>query len=445
MKKMKIFFILLISSLIIIQCDNPMAQTVYTSDPAPMVYDDVLYVYTGHDADGATYFEMPDWQLYSTTDMQNWENHGTVLSATDFAWADAGSAWASQCIERNGKFYYYVTVTNKGGRNIAVAVADSPKGPFKDALGKPLAGPNWDYIDPTVFIDDDDQAYLFWGNPSLYYVKLNKDMISYSGQIVKTDMTQDAFGAGGEGKSLYTEGPWFYKRGQLYYMVYAASGVPETIAYSTSSNPTGPWKFRGHIMGNKEQGGAFTNHPGVIDYQGKSYFFYHNGRLPGGGGFTRSVAVEEFEYNDDDTIPTIKMSNEGPKQLKNLDPFKKTKATVMCFESGVELEKADNGDVHIAFIENGDYIKIKGADFKDGAKKFTASVSSDGSGGKIEIRLDKKDGTLVGTCSVSSTGGWSEWETVECDVSGASSVHDIYFVFTGDSGYLFNFDWWKFE
>ena len=442
---MKVSFILLISSLILINCDNPMAQTVYTSDPAPMIYNDVLYVYTGHDADGASYFEMPDWQLYSTTDMQNWENHGTVLSATDFSWADAGTAWASQCVERNGKFYYYVTVTNSGGRCIAVAVADNPAGPFKDALGKPLAGPNWDYIDPTVFIDKDNQAYLFWGNPSLYYVKLNNDMISYSGNVVKTDMTQDAFGPGAEGKSLYTEGPWFYRRGDLYYMVYASSGIPETIAYSTSSNPTGPWKYRGIIMGNQEQGGAFTNHPGVIDYKGKSYFFYHNARLPGGGGFTRSVAVEEFEYNADGTFPTIKMSNDGPKQIEYLDPFKKTKATVMCFESGVELEKGDNGEMHIAYIENGDYIKIRGADFKDGARKFMASVSSDGSGGKIEIRIDQKSGTLIGTCDVSNTGGWQQWETVECHISGVESVHDIYFVFTGGSSYLFNFDWWQFE
>jgi beta-xylosidase len=442
---MKISFIFLISLLIIIKCDNPLAQTVYTSDPAPMVYKDVLYVYTGHDADSASYFEMPDYQLFSTTDMQNWENHGTILSATDFSWAQAGTAWASQCIERNGKFYYYVTVTNGGGRNIAVAVGDSPKGPFKDALGKPLAGPNWDYIDPTVFIDDDNQAYLFWGNPSLYYVKLNDDMISYSGQIVKTDMTQDAFGVGAEGKTLYTEGPWFYKRGNLYYMVYAASGIPETIAYSTSSNPTGPWKHRGIIMGNKEQGGAFTNHPGVIDYKGRSYFFYHNARLPGGGGFDRSVAVEEFTYNADGTFPTIKMSNEGPKQIEYLDPFKKTKATVICFESGVEIEKGDNGEVHVAYIENGDYIKIKGADFKDGAKHFIASVSSDGNGGKIEIRLDKKDGNLAGTCNVANTGGWQNWETIGCDITGAQNVHDIYFVFTGGSGYLFNFDWWQFE
>ena len=440
---MKISFIFLISSLIYIYCDNPMAQTVFTSDPAPMVYNDVLYVFTGHDADGATYFDMPDWQLYSTTDMQNWENHGTVLSATDFSWADPGTAWAAQCVERNGKFYFYVTVT-RNGRNIAVAVADNIEGPYRDALGKPLAGPNWDYIDPTVFIDD-NQAYLFWGNPSLYYVKLNEDMISYDGEVTKTDMTQDAFGPGAEGRSLYTEGPWFYKRGELYYMVYAASGIPETIAYSTSSNPTGPWKYRGIIMGNQEQGGAFTNHPGIIDYKGKSYFFYHNARLPG-GGFARSVSVKEFEYNPDGTFPTIKMSNEGPKQLKYLDPFKKTKATVMCFESGVEVEKGDNGSLHVGYIENGDYIKIKGADFKDGAKKFIASVASNSNGGKIEVRLDKKDGILAGSYNVSGTDGWQNWETVECEVvSGAQNVHDIYFVFTGGSGYLLNFEWWQFE
>ena len=441
---MKISFIFLISSLIYIYCDNPMAQTVFTSDPAPMVYNDVLYVFTGHDADGATYFDMPDWQLYSTTDMQNWENHGTVLSATDFSWADPGTAWAAQCVERNGKFYFYVTVT-RNGRNIAVAVADNIEGPYRDALGKPLAGPNWDYIDPTVFIDNDNQAYLFWGNPSLYYVKLNEDMISYSGQIMKTDMTQDAFGQGAEGKTLYTEGPWFYKRGELYYMVYAASGIPETIAYSTSSNPTGPWKFRGIIMGNQEQGGAFTNHPGIIDYKGNSYFFYHNARLPGGGGFARSVSVEEFKYNSDGTFPTIKMSNEGPRQLEYLDPFKKTKATVMCFESGVEIEKDSNGEVHVAYIENGDYIKIRGADFKNGANKFIASTSSDSNGGRIEIRLDRKDGALAGSCDIHNTGGWQNWKTVECSISGAQNVHDIYFVFTGVSGYLFNIAWWQFE
>ena len=209
-------------------------------------------------------------------------------------------------------------------------------------------------------------------------------------------------------------------------MVFVASGIPETLAYSTSDKPTCLWKYRGIIMENKEQGGVFTNHPGVIDYKGKSYFFYHSGRLPGGGRFTRYVAVEEFEYNEDGTFPTITMSNEGPKQIGDFDPFKKTKATVMCFESGVELEKANDRSVHIAYINDGDYIKIRGADFKYSVKKLLDSIDFEGNGGKIEIILDKKDGILAGTCEAPVTGGWQKSEIVECDVEGANEVHDIF-------------------
>ena len=139
------------------------------------------------------------------------------------------------------------------------------------------------------------------------------------------------------------------------------------------------------------------------------------------------------------------MSNDGPKQIEYLDPFKKTKATVMCFESGVEIERGNNGEINVAYIENGDYIKIKGADFKAGATKFIANASSESSGGRIEIRLDRKDGTLVGTCEVTNTGGWNNYRNFECNISGAANVHDIYFVFTGGSGYLLNFSWWQFE
>ena len=132
--------------------------------------------------------------------MQNWTDHGMILSWDSFTWGKEDTAWAAQCIERNGKFYYYVTLEHKngGGRAIGVAVADSPTGPFKDALGKPLVGPNWDYIDPTVFIDDDGQAWLMFGNPSCYYVRLNEDMVSYSGSVGKFDMNAQTFGPSGK-------------------------------------------------------------------------------------------------------------------------------------------------------------------------------------------------------------------------------------------------------
>jgi arabinoxylan arabinofuranohydrolase len=419
--------------------DNPVVQTIYTADPFPMVHNGVCYLYTDHDEDVTVnnFYTMNDWKCYTSTDMVNWTDRGTVLSYKSFSWAQ-GDAWAGQCIYRNGKFYLYVPMTraNAGGaRVIGVAVSDSPTGPFTDALGKPLITNNGAQdIDPTVFIDDDGQAYLYWGNGNLYYVKLNPDMISYSGRVVQVSPKP----------SSYVEGPWLYKRNGLYYMVYAGMGSgSENIAYATSTSPTGPWTSRGTIM--PTQGNSFTNHPAVIDYKGNSYFFYHNGALPGGGSYRRSVCVEQFKYNADGGIPTVPWTTAGPPQVGNLNPFVATEAETICRESGVETENCSEGGIDVCNIENGDYIKVKGVDFGSGATSFEARVASATGGGNIELRLDSPTGTLVGTCAVSGTGGWQTWVTKSCNVSGATGVHDLYLKFTGGSGYLFNFNWWKFD
>ncbi len=426
--------------------DNPIVQTLYTADPAPMVYNDTCYVYTGHDEDTLVnnFFTMNDWRCYSSTDMANWTDNGSPLSYSSFSWAK-GDAWAGQCIQRNGKFYYYVPLTPKtGGTAIGVAVSDSPTGPFKDPLGKPLVSTGSGDIDPTVYIDDDGQAYLYWGNPNLYYVKLNQDMVSYSGSIVKVPLTTASFGTRSktDRPTTYEEGPWFYKRNSLYYMVFAGGPISEHIGYSTSTGPTGPWTYRGKIM--PTQGSSFTNHPGVADFKGNSYFFYHNGALPDGGGYHRSVCVEQFKYNADGTFPTINMTTTGPAQVGNLNPYVKTEAETICWESGIETETCSEGGMDVGFIENGDYIKVKGVDFGTGAASFVARVASATSGGNIELRLDSPTGKLVGTCGVTETSGWQTWVDKTCTVSGAVGIHDLYLKFTGGSGYLFNFNWWKF-
>ena len=426
--------------------DNPIIQTRYTADPAPLVHNDTVYLYTSHDEDVLVrnFFTMNDWRCYSTTDMVNWTDLGSPLSYKDFSWA-RGDAWAGQCIYRNGKFYYYVPMNRKnGGMAVGVAVSDKPEGPFKDPIGKPLVYSGHGDIDPTVFIDDDGQAYLYWGNPNLYYVKLNEDMVSYSGEINKVPLTTESFGVRtkDDRPTQYEEGPWLYKRNDLYYLVFAAGPISEHISYSTSSSPTGPWTFRSIVM--PTQGGAFTNHPGVCDYKGNSYFFYHNAALPGGGGFTRSVCVEQFKYNEDGTIPTVNMTKAGAPQIGNLNPYDTIQAETICWESGVETEKCNEGGMNVCDIENGDYIKVKGVDFGKGAISFEARVASGTKGGNIELRLDSSSGTLVGTCVVSGTGGWQNWETKSCTVNGAAGLHDLYLVFTGDSGALMNFNWWKF-
>lgn len=435
---------------------NPIVQTKFTTDPAPMVHNDTLYVYTGHDEDGADFFWMQEWRVYSTTDMVNWTDHGSPLAIEDFSWGD-DRAWAPQCIERNGKFYFYVPLHSKltGAMAIGVAVGDSPLGPFKDAIGAPLADGNWDFIDPTVFIDDDGQAYLYWGNPKLYYVKLNPDMISFDGEVQRVEFSEESFGAPDpelrkkdfKYKDFYTEGPWISKRNGKYYMIYAAGGVPEHIAYSISDNPVTGWKYMGEIMPLQDTG-SFTNHSGVVDYKDKSYFFYHTGKLPRGGGFARSVAVEEFKYNPDGTFPTIMATEEGVEPVGTLNPYRRVEAETIAFSTGVDTEQNAKTGVYVSDIHNGDNIKVRNVDFgKTSPKRFSARVASALRGGTIEVHTDSVGGQLIATLPVPGTGGWEEWTDVTAPVTTPmTGVRDIYFVFTGRKGpKLFNFDYWEFE
>ena len=453
------------------KAQNPFVQTWCTSDPAPMVHNGTMYVYTGHDEDGADFFWMQEWRVYSTQDMVNWQDHGSPLALESFSWAD-DRAWASQTIERDGKFYWYICAHSKisGGMAIGVAVADSPTGPFRDALGKPLfENGSWDHIDPTVMIDDDGQAWLMWGNPQVYYLKLNRDMISYEGELGKLPMTEEAFGGpmmkerekGKKYKDSYVEGPWLTKRNGTYQLLYAAGGVPEHISYSTAPSPLGPWKYAGEIMPLCDTN-SFTNHCGVADYKGHSYFFYHTGKLPQGGGFGRSVAVEEFKYNADGSFPTIMPTDAGVKPVAEFNPYRKVEAETMAFSKGVKTEQNDEVGVYVSDIHNGDYIKLQNVAFANKyPRTFTARVASGLRGGQIEIHLDSIGGRCLGTLNVPGTGGWEKWQTITVDldystitdidaptrtISGLNlpATADVYLVFKGRKGpKLFNFDWWE--
>lgn len=444
-----------VSAALSINAQNPIVQTYYTADPAPMLHGDTVFLYTTHDEDETVrnFFTMNDWKCYSTTDMVNWTDRGTVLSYTDFSWA-SGDAWAGQCIFRNGKYYFYVPVNQKtGGNAIGVAVSDSPTGPFKDALGKPLLV-GYGYIDPTVFIDDDGQAYLYWGNPSLFYVKLNDDMTSYNQQtgVVKVDLTVEGFGSrtNTDRTTSYEEGPWLHKHNNTYYLLYPGGPVPEHLAYSTSNSPTGPWSYGGKIMNTISDKGAFTNHPGLIEFKGKAYLFYHNAALPGGGGFKRSVCVEEFAFNPDGSIPLIEPTSGVEVAVVNLNPFQQNQAENIAWSEGLKTAFDTNSGVYVANIDNNDFIKVRNVDFgSEGAAVFSASVSCNtkpgiDKGGFIEIHLDNKTGALIGTLPVSYTGGSSDWITEKTNVSGVSGVHDVYFVFKSETGNAFNFNSWNF-
>jgi len=163
---------------------NPVIKNKYTAYPGAFVYKDSAYLYTGHDEApaGKEGYVMHEWLCFSSADMVHWKEHPAPLTVKDFGWAK-DDAWASQVIERNEKFYWYVSTEHATvpGKAIGVSVANNPIEPFKDLLGKALVTNDitspgsklmWDDIDPFIIIDKDGQAYLFWGNHKYYYAKL---------------------------------------------------------------------------------------------------------------------------------------------------------------------------------------------------------------------------------------------------------------------------------
>lgn len=291
-----------------LKINNPIVTDKYTADAAAIVFNDKVYLYAGHDVapNDFNFYKMEEWLVYSSSDMVHWEEHPVPLKTTDFKWA-SGDAWASQVIERNGKFYWYVSVEHGSirGKAIGVAVSTSPIGPFKDALGKALITNDmttqteigWDDIDPSVMIDDDGQAYLFWGNTVCHYAKLNENMLELDGPIETIDLPN------------FTEAPWIHKKGDWYYLSYAYQ-FPEKIAYAMSKSINGPWEFKGIL--NELAGNSNTNHQAILEFKGVDYFIYHTGGIqPNGGSFRRSVCVDRLYYNADGTMKRVIMTSEG--------------------------------------------------------------------------------------------------------------------------------------
>lgn len=284
---------------------NPIIRHKFTADPAAFVEGDTLWLFTGHDfAGGQTGYKMKDWCVFSTTDMKNWTEYPTPLKITDFSWDKTGKAYASQAIKRNGKYYWYVSTDGSG---IGVAVADRPQGPYKDAIGKPIltnvdcfaSKHYWTCIDPSVMIDDDGQAWLFWGNGVCYYAKLKSNMIEIDGKINKVDFPGLKF----------EEAPWIHKYKGNYYLSYA-SGLPEKTAYAMAKSIEGPYQYKGIL--NEVAGNCGANHHAIVEFKGKWYFIYHNGVIErDGNSFSRSVCIDRVYYKTDRSMKKVAMTSDG--------------------------------------------------------------------------------------------------------------------------------------
>lgn len=300
----------------------------YSADAAPLVVDDTLYVYTGHDeaAEQQAGFEMHDYGVFATTDVGSgdWTHDPLAMDPGEvFGWATGDAAYAGQVARgTDGRFYWYAPVQWKNTdvpnrMAVGVAVADSPRGPWADAVGAPLL--TWtdvfgtstqgqEVIDPHVFVDNDGQAYLYWGSWGVArVVRLDASMTATVGEITTLRGLDDFY-----------EAPWVFKRGGTYYLAYdwkrggsdcTPSNYQACVAYATASSPLGPWTFQDIILGGTS---ATTVHPSVVEHGDRWYLTYHTKDAVGGGHFRRAVAIDEVRWDGDRMLPVTPTRADDP-------------------------------------------------------------------------------------------------------------------------------------
>jgi hypothetical protein len=285
---------------------NPIVETLRAADPDVHVWEGRVWMYTSQDHDppeGAPgYSKMDGYHVFSSSDLRKWTDHGEVLHSRDVDWgvAEGGWMWAPGAARKNGTYFLYFPHHDSQGQfRIGVSTSDRPEGPFRDS-GKPLAGTSG--IDPMVFIDDDGQAYLYFGNAKV--ARLSDDMLTLA-----EEPKQIEYGA-----TNFKEGAWVFKRdGKYYYSWTDWTDKTNQGYYAIGDSPYGPFNYKGPV-GPRPDGAQ--DHHSIVEFQGDWYYFYHVGNFTNsagepGRGNRRNACVERLTFNQDGTIELVKHTAAG--------------------------------------------------------------------------------------------------------------------------------------
>ena len=428
---------------------NPISPPgLYIADPeVRQMPDGRVYLYGSRDEPGRTWCST-SYHVLSTSDLVHWD-------VEQFSFATQGigkqtdytekALYAPDCIHHEGKYYLYYCLEG-GGDDEGVAVGDSPYGPFVD--GKIIKGAKG--IDPSVFIDDDGQGYLFWGQASAKGAKLSKDMLSIEGEVHDKLLTYK--------EHAFNEASSVRKRNGIYYYIYGGhqrhgESNCATLNYATATSPFGPYTYRGVIIDNfKSNKAVVNNHGSIVEINGEWYIFYH--RPTHGWANMRKACVEPITFNPDGTVLEVEMTTQGVGG--SINPLKRMDAARTCEMSGNLIIKVrrPNHDIPVEYlseIRNGDYAHWRYFDFTNAkANYFVCKTWDKNEAGTIEIRLDAPDGELIGTCQLNPMQNGAAYAIHKTKVKSVTGKHAVVLVFKGKSDKdnqqnLMNLEWFVFE
>jgi len=442
----KLIFVFALSLLLFSDglAQNPIIRDQFSADPTARVFNGRVYLYPSHDIPAPKemtrkdWFVMEDYHVFSSANLTDWTDHGVIVSQTKVPWVNATtySMWAPDCVERNGKYYFYFPANVKTGAGrgfgVGVAVGDKPEGPF---VPQPEPIKNINGIDPCTLIDKDGQAYIYFSQGRIFGAKLNANMLELASEVqVMADLPT---------KGLI-EGPFVFERNGIYYMTYPhVQDKIERLEYAISNNPLGPFKFAGVIM-DESPTGCWTNHHSLVEFNKQWYLFYHHNDYSPKFDKNRSVRVDSLSFNADGTIKKVIPTLRGVGLSLATNIIEIDRYTAKS-DQGATIALLDTINTFkgwkTSLSKQNAWIQYNAVDF--GSKKIKSAKvnASSVSGGTIEVRQDKPDGAKIGEIKIPAGTGWSALNGKMLKYQ--KGVHNLVVVLKGSTPV--EIDWIRFE
>jgi hypothetical protein len=388
---------------------NPFIQDQFTADPSARVFNGKVYVYPSHDIlaeEGKGrpgWFCMEDYHVFSSPNLADWTDHGVIVSQNKVNWVDSTSysMWAPDCIERNGKYYFYFPAGKDKslgrGFGIGIAVADKPEGPY---VPQPDPIKNVHGIDPNVFIDKDGQAYLYWSMGNIFVAKLTEDMLELASEPQVIEELP---------KEGLKEGPFLFERNGIYYLTYPhVQNKTERLEYAIGDDPMGPFKAAGVIM-DESPTGCWTNHQSIIEFKDQWYLFYHNNDLSPKFDKNRSIRIDSLFFSHDGTINKVIPTLRGVGLTKASQNIQIDRYSLIS-DTGASIAFLDTLNTFAGWktiLDSANaWIQYNNVDLGSKRLKSVNVKAASQTGGTLQIRLNKVDGPIISQVKIPSGEEW---------------------------------------
>jgi hypothetical protein len=432
---------------------NPIIKGQYTADPTARVFDGKVWLFASHDIISPVeperkWFCMEDYHVFSSEDLVHWTDHGVILDQKDVPWGNPQgySMWAPDCVERDGKYYFYFPNGTKAGRGfgVGVAVADRPEGPYIPEP-EPIKGING--IDPCVLQASDGNAYIFWGNGRC--AKLKPNMKELADDNPKTvvkwgNREMEMVGVNClEGlPSRQAEGPFAFEANGWFYLTYPyVRENTEVLAYAMSKNPMGPYEYKGIIM-ERSVNECWTNHHSFVQYKGQWYLFYHHNDYSPNFDKNRSVRVDKVRFNPDGSIEQVVPTLRGVGETLATDHIQMDRYSAI-YHYGVYVDLLDAANpfegFYIHFARGNSWVRYDEITFGETAP--ASVVFRFRSGAASRVSLQTSDEKIVGTFDLPASADWKEVKLpFETALTGVQNIKLIV-----DEGKDLDVDWISFK